>query len=42
MARKKILKYEGTLIKRDISKWAKDDEKIQKFWEKIKILYFFL
>ncbi|MCK4238854.1 MAG: hypothetical protein KAX33_07015 [Candidatus Lokiarchaeota archaeon] len=42
MARKKILKYEGTLIKRDISKWAKDDEKIQKFWDKIKDTLFFL
>lgn len=42
MARKKTLKYEGTLIKRDISKWAKDDEKIQKFWENIKDTLFFL
>lgn len=42
MARKKILKYEGTLIKRDISKWAKDDEKIKNSGKRLKILYFFL
>jgi len=42
LARKKTLKYEGTLIKRDVSRWAKDDEKIHNYWEKIKDTLFFL
>ncbi len=42
MARKKMLKYRGRLIKRDVSNWTKDDPKVKKFWDSIKDTLYFL
>lgn len=37
-----MLKYRGRLIKRDVSQWSKDDPKVNKFFDGIKDILYFL